>query len=102
KHITDATSNTLMIGERDLKSQFGAAWAGRDAATATGTVAVVGRPTWPINTKFLGPTYAADTGAGKCTMFGWASMHPGGANFVFCDASVHFLSDTIDTDPTLQ
>jgi prepilin-type N-terminal cleavage/methylation domain-containing protein/prepilin-type processing-associated H-X9-DG protein len=91
--ITDGTSNTLMIGERDMKNQFGAAWAGRDKATNTGTVAVVGRPVWPINTKYQGPY----DGSSTCKVFAWSSMHPGGANFVFCDASVHFLSETIET-----
>jgi prepilin-type N-terminal cleavage/methylation domain-containing protein/prepilin-type processing-associated H-X9-DG protein len=91
--ITDGTSNTLMIGERDMTRQFGAAWAGRDKGTNTGTAAVVGRPVWPINTSYDG----AFNGASTCKVYAWSSMHPGGANFVFCDASVHFLSETIET-----
>ncbi len=93
--ITDGTSNTLMIGEREMTTQFGAAWAGRDPGTATGTVAVVGRPNWPINTRYQG-TFAADT---NCKTFAWGSLHIGGANFVFCDGSVHMLREDIDSDP---
>jgi prepilin-type processing-associated H-X9-DG protein len=29
-------------------------------------------------------------------MFGAKSKHPGGAQMVFCDGSVHFLQETID------
>jgi len=100
--ITDGTSNTIMIGERDAFNQAGAVWAGRDTATpGAGVSSVIGRPTWPLDTKYAGgtPCCLGDTVAG-CTRFAWSSMHPGGAEFAFCDASVHFLRTGIPTDPT--
>ena len=97
--ITDGTSNTIMGGERDMYRQVGGLWPGRD--TPTGVQSVLGRPNWPINTLYAGGTTccAADT---TCTRFAFSSMHQGGALFVFCDASVHFLKDSIDGDPAQQ
>ncbi|HEY7425997.1 MAG TPA: DUF1559 domain-containing protein [Gemmataceae bacterium] len=96
--ITDGTSNTIMLGERDMQKQVGAVWAGRDSAhdALSGVEPVIGRPTWPINTPFAGAPDA------NCTRYAWSSYHAGGTNFAFCDASVHYLRNTLANDPSQQ
>jgi prepilin-type N-terminal cleavage/methylation domain-containing protein/prepilin-type processing-associated H-X9-DG protein len=96
--ITDGLSNTLMIGERDMQKQVGAAWPGRDTKLSilSGVEESIGRPTWPINTAFAG---VPDSG---CTRYAWSSYHATGTNFAFCDGSVHYLQNSIANDPKQQ
>ncbi len=94
--MTDGSSNTLMIGERNstdpewikFKDYRGWAWANRSAARDC----IVG-VLEPIN-------YQLPLGVGPNPSFSWtdkkfnsfSSGHPGGANFAMGDGSVQFLT----------
>lgn len=89
--ITDGSSNTMALGERHGVGCAAAYWAGPGNARGTswgGAYGALGRVSTPLN--FIDPTHVDD-----CTE-GFASLHPGGANFSFCDGSVQFLSEDID------
>src|SRR5207249_2450950 len=55
--ITDGTSNTILAGERDGKDQVAGIWPVRELkAGSVGVISVMGRPNWPINTRYAGGT----------------------------------------------
>jgi prepilin-type N-terminal cleavage/methylation domain-containing protein len=95
KQITDGTSNTFMVGERN-KFCYAATWVGvrnpvgPDAWSGNWAVGHVASPHGKLN-------YGCTNDHNTCTE-GFSSFHPGGGFFAFCDGSVHFINDDIEFD----
>jgi len=105
--ISDGTSNVIAMGEclpQHSNWQLNG-WFWHDFPCAgTG---------WPINEPVFNPAWesavtvtdlgcpgcncpAGSRSRGSITSTAFRSSHPGGANFVACDGSVHFISETVD------
>jgi prepilin-type N-terminal cleavage/methylation domain-containing protein/prepilin-type processing-associated H-X9-DG protein len=110
--ITDGTSNTMIFSENGLgfyPSIGGQAdvhnWNEGDPITNLNCSLLP--PNWVRHYNFTGITPSI-YGTLMALLFGLnnvTSFHPGGVNVAFCDGSVHFLKDTInswplDIDPT--
>ena len=87
--MTDGTSNTFLLGEFSWTGYrfwrpFTRGW----YADARGTLIYASKNvTYPLNSGFSLEWNDASLG----------SMHVGGAQFVYGDGSVHFISESIDT-----
>jgi prepilin-type N-terminal cleavage/methylation domain-containing protein/prepilin-type processing-associated H-X9-DG protein len=96
--IIDGSSNTFAIGERDTKFCRSGVWAGTrrgNGGGSKGIFVLVAHARVKMNESGF-PWDDDPRGCGQ----GWSSMHPGGAQFVFCDGSVTFISETINFNHT--
>ena len=88
--ITDGTSKTFLLGERDFRCKAGT-WIGSrnpPGAGMFGSYMLIAR----TSIRFNYP----DTGAHNTCTEGYSSPHESGGNFAYADGSVHFVSNDID------
>lgn len=87
--ITDGTSNTLLVGERDYKFHNGVLWQG-----TTNTNGGYANRHFCLSTAGF-TDLGRDHKINGLDANAFSSRHTGGAQFVYCDGSVHFLTQSI-------
>ncbi len=107
--VTDGTSNTIAVGERSHNLSY-VTWTARSIDGWLGKSSPIDGGTDVFNpspeecwTQILGPAGLEDgprtINNPEAHVEDYWSRHPGGANMLFADGSVHFLKSTIGTTP---
>ncbi len=103
RDITDGTSNVFCVGERAWRFHTLIAGAGTIYAISASPLANIDQgPSWNVKSAgtnvlsitYDGPNYSRGNRPHQGRAFN--SIHPGGLQFVLCDGSVRFISETID------
>jgi len=97
--ITDGSSNTLLVSEREYPKGHAATWLGVGRNNSYGnqsTLRTVFRAAFRMNYDY------AEAGAPQNAGKGWSSLHPGGVMSLTADASVHFIPETTDRNNVLR
>lgn len=97
--ITDGTSNSVLLGERETRTGRAGTWIGvrnPNGGGSRGLFVALAHSTPVINASDPPFLWSQNDGAGE----GYSSRHTGGAHFLLADGSVRFLSETIEHDQT--
>jgi prepilin-type N-terminal cleavage/methylation domain-containing protein len=102
--ITDGSSNTILIGERDSYRTFAAIWVAKAYGADDSTASFEGRPGRGMSIPYRAggpfPPPANTAVFSYNARLEWSSTHTNVVGFAFCDGSVHFLSQAVDADPS--
>ncbi|MCC9608178.1 DUF1559 domain-containing protein [Blastopirellula sp. JC732] len=97
--ITDGTSNTLFVAEREYPKGHAATWLGagrNDSYGNESTLRTLFRAAFTMNFDYAAAGQPQNAGKG------WSSLHPGGVQALTADASVHFIPETTNKNNVLQ
>ena len=98
--ITDGTSNTVGVGERDVRF-VPSSWVGvlPDAEVVYNPAKALGCQNWrPAITAVVVHSRQYTVNRPDASPAAFHTRHPGGGNFLFMDGSVRFIKDSVNLD----